>query len=148
MFRNISHWSFRGKLLLAAIVLSLILPTIGGVVLVNQTTLSHKELIFENAVELASTVAKQIYPAVEFDDEETATEIINAIVENPVISSVEVWKFDIFEPHNKPYLFAMSSTEEQKDKPLLKLTESTTQDQEKWTNDSPVSYTHLRAHET
>lgn len=136
MFRNISHWSFRGKLLLAAIVLSLILPTIGGVVLVNQTTLSHKELIFENAVELASTVAKQIYPAVEFDDEETATEIINAIVENPVISSVEVWKFDIFEPHNKPYLFAMSSTEEQKDKPLLKLTESTTQDQEKWTNDS------------
>lgn len=136
MFRNISHWSFRGKLFLASIVISLILPTVGGLFLVKNTKVSQRELIFENALELSSTLSKQIRPAVEFDDNETAFDIINAIVENSTISSIKIWKYDLFEPQSKPYLFASSSITEQIDEKNLELDISSLTDEEIWNDDS------------
>ena len=108
MFSQLSHGSFRGKLLLAAITLSLIVPTLGGLYLVNETTISHRRLISNMTTELTSTLSRQIHPALEFDDPETAQEITDALVENDAIRHIKIWKFDIFQPTNKPYLFVTS----------------------------------------
>ena len=53
--------------------------------------------------ELTSTLSRQIHPALEFDDPETAQEITDALVENDAIRHIKIWKFDIFQPTNKPY---------------------------------------------
>ena len=103
-----SSFSFRGRLLLGIIFLSIIIPTVGGYYLVRETTNSLKNVIFTKSIAFTTTLARQIKPALEFDDNETAKEISDAITLNSFIRVVRVWKLDIFETKKKPTLFTES----------------------------------------
>ena len=103
-----SSFSFRGKLLIGIIFLSIFIPTVGGYYLVREATNSLKDIIFTKSVAFTSTLARQIKPALEFDDIETAKEITDAITLNSFIRLVRVWKLDIFEPEQEPTLFTES----------------------------------------
>ena len=116
-----SSFSFRGKLLLGIIFLSIIIPTVGGFYLVRETTNSLKDVISTKSVAFTTTLARQIKPALEFDDNETAKEISDAITLNSFIRGVRVWKLDIFEPEKKPTLFTESFDSDQNQSLKFKL---------------------------
>ena len=96
--KEATFFSFRDKLLLGIIFLSVVIPSIGGYYLVGVATSTIKDIIFTKSVAFTSTLARQIKPALESDDSQTAKEISNANVQNQFIRLVRVWKFDIFAP--------------------------------------------------
>ena len=108
MFSRFSNWTFRGKFLSATLLLSLLVPSLGGLYLANETSISHKSLILANTNELANILSRQVLPTIEFDDPETAVEFIDAITENSEIIAIQIWKEDIFSTESKPSLFAES----------------------------------------
>jgi C4-dicarboxylate-specific signal transduction histidine kinase len=108
LFSRFSNWTFRGKFLSATLLLSLLVPSLGGLYLANETSISHKSLILANTNELANILSRQVLPTIEFDDPETAVEFIDAITENSEIIAIQIWKEDIFSTESKPSLFAES----------------------------------------
>ena len=100
-----SSLSLRGKLLVGIIFFSIIIPTVGGYHLVRETRNTLKDVIITKSIAFRTKLAKQIKPALEFDDNETAKEISDAITLNSFIRVVRFWKFDVFDPERKPSLF-------------------------------------------
>ena len=129
-----SSFSFRGKLLLGIIFLSIIIPTVGGYYLVRETTNSLKDVIFTKSVAFTTTLARQIKPALEFDDNETAKEISDAITLNSFIRGVRVWKLDIFESEKKPTLFTESFDSNQNQSFKFKAPTRNSKEKEIWSD--------------
>ena len=129
-----SSFSFRGKLLLGIIFLSIIIPTVGGFYLVRETTNSLKDVISTKSVAFTTTLARQIKPALEFDDNETAKEISDAITLNSFIRGVRVWKLDIFEPEKKPTLFTESFDSDQNQSLKFKAPTRNSKEKEIWSD--------------
>ena len=130
--KEATFFSFRDKLLLGIIFLSVVIPSIGGYYLVGVATSTIKDIIFTKSVAFTSTLARQIKPALEFDDSQTAKEISNANVQNQFIRLVRVWKFDIFAPEKQPTLFTESYASNEDQKYPISLSKGNYKNQENW----------------
>ena len=85
-------WSFRAKFLLSTVLISLILPTMGGLFLYNREANTAKSLIFDEVVHQTTSLAKSLPPAIAFEDVVSAYDLIDSLSINPQIKRVSVWK--------------------------------------------------------
>ena len=85
-------WSFRAKFLLSTVIATLVVPTICAVVFFQSELTSTKELISNDTIGLTENIAKNLYPALVFDDLETAKEELQKLIGTPQITSASLWK--------------------------------------------------------
>ena len=78
-------WSFRAKFLLSTVLISLILPTMGGLFLYNREANTAKSLIFDEVVHQTTSLAKSLPPAIAFEDVVSAYDLIESLSINPQI---------------------------------------------------------------
>ena len=97
-------FSFRTKFFLSSFIVTVLLPVIGGWALYNQDINSTKKLIRSNIVNQVDNFSRLLYPALAFDDKESAYELLKSFSTNPLINSSIIWKkrdtnelkFDLF----------------------------------------------------
>ena len=85
-------FSFRTKFFLSSFVVTVLLPVIGGLALYNQDINSTKKLIRSNIVNQVDNFSRLLYPALAFDDNESAYELLKSFSTNPLINSSIIWK--------------------------------------------------------
>ena len=101
---RLSNLSFRTKFFLSSFIVTVLLPVIGGWALYNQDINSTKKLIRSNIVNQVDNFSRLLYPALAFDDKESAYELLKSFSTNPLINSSIIWKkrdtnelkFDLF----------------------------------------------------
>ena len=108
-------WSFRAKFLLSTVLISLILPTVAGLLLYNREANTAKSLIFDDVVRQTTSLAKSLPPALAFEDVASAYDLIDSLSINPQIKQVMVWKRNV--ENNKADLEYFTSV--QADAPFL-----------------------------
>ena len=85
-------WSFRAKFLLSTVIATLVVPTICAVVFFQSELSSTKELISNDTIGLTENIAKNLYPALAFDDLERAKDDLQKLIGTPQITSASLWK--------------------------------------------------------
>ena len=85
-------FSFRTKFFLSSFIVTVLLPVIGGWALYNQDINSTKKLIRSNIVNQVDNFSRLLYPALAFDDKESAYELLKSFSTNPLIKSSIIWK--------------------------------------------------------
>ena len=68
------------------------MPVIGGWALYNQDINSTKKLIRSNIANQLDNLTLLIYPAIAFDDKESAFDVLKSFSTNPLIISSSIWK--------------------------------------------------------
>ena len=89
---RLSNLSFRTKFFLSSFIVTVLLPVIGGWALYNQDINSTKKLIRSNIVNQVDNFSILLYPALAFDDNESAYELLKNFSTNPLINSSIIWK--------------------------------------------------------
>ncbi|MDG1324495.1 MAG: ATP-binding protein [Opitutales bacterium] len=72
--------------------MTVLLPVIGGWALYNQDINSTKTLIRSNIANQLDNLTLLIYPAIAFDDKESAFDVLKSFSTNPLIISSSIWK--------------------------------------------------------
>lgn len=72
--------------------MTVLLPVIGGWALYNQDINSTKKLIRSNIINQVDNFSSLLYPALAFDDNESAYELLKNFSTNPLINSSIIWK--------------------------------------------------------
>jgi len=93
---------------------TVLLPVIGGWALYNQDINSTKKLIRSNIVNQVDNFSRLLYPALAFDDKESAYELLKSFSTNPLINSSIIWKkrdtnelkFDLFAHYPEEKLYS------------------------------------------
>ncbi len=70
------------------------MPALGGWALFNKDINFTKKLISTNIVSQIDNLSRIIYPAIVFDDNESAFELLKGFSTNPMIKSAVIWKKD------------------------------------------------------
>lgn len=83
---------FRTKFFLSSFFVTVILPLLGVWALYNQDIKSTKELIYSNLENQINNLSQSIYPALAFDDNQTAFDQIKGFSSDPMLLGVKVWK--------------------------------------------------------
>lgn len=104
MKRGFGPLKFRTKFFLSSFFATVVLPLFGVWFLYNQDIESTKELIYSNLKNQTNNLSESIYPAIAFDDNQTAFDQIKGFSSDPIILRVKVWKknpvnrntFDLF----------------------------------------------------
>ena len=107
-------FSFRTKFFLSSFIVTVLLPVIGGWALYNQDINSTKKLIRSNIVNQVDNFSRLLYPALAFDDKESAYELLKSFSTNPLINSSIIWKkrdtnelkFDLFAHYPEEKLYS------------------------------------------
>ena len=94
--------------------MTVLLPVIGGWALYNQDINSTKKLIRSNIVNQVDNFSRLLYPALAFDDKESAYELLKSFSTNPLINSSIIWKkrdtnelkFDLFAHYPEEKLYS------------------------------------------
>ena len=87
-----TSWSFRAKFLLSTVIATLVVPTVGGVIFFQTELQSTKDLILRDSTIRTENIAQSLFPALAFDDIETAREQVKALTDNPDFTSASLWK--------------------------------------------------------
>lgn len=89
---RLRNLSFRTKFFLSSFIASVLLPIIGGWALYNQDINSTKKLIRSNIINQVDNFSILLYPALAFNDNESAYELLKNFSTNPLINSSIIWK--------------------------------------------------------
>ena len=92
MKRGFGPLQFRTKFFLSSFFVTVILPLFGVWLLYNQDIESTKELIYSNLKNQINNLSLSIYPAIAFDDNQTAFDQIKGFSSDPILLGVKVWK--------------------------------------------------------
>ena len=92
MKRGFGPLQFRTKFFLSSFFVTVILPLFGVWLLYNQDIESTKELIYSNLKNQINNLSLSIYPAIAFDDNQTAFDQIRGFSSDPILLGVKVWK--------------------------------------------------------
>ena len=88
----LENLSFRTKFFLSSFFVTVLMPALGGWALFNQDINFTKNLIRTNIVNQIDNLSRIIYPAIVFDDNESAFELLKGFSTNPMIESAVIWK--------------------------------------------------------
>jgi len=83
---------FRTKFFLSSFFATVILPSFVVWALYNEDIKSTKELIYSNLGNQINNLSQSIYPALAFDDNQTAFDQIKGFSSDPMLVGVDVWK--------------------------------------------------------
>ena len=78
--------------MLSTVIATLVVPTICAVVFFQSELTSTKELIFNDTTILTENIAKNLYPALAFDDLETVEDELQNLIDTPQITSASLWE--------------------------------------------------------
>jgi len=78
--------------MLSTVIATLVVPTVGGVIFFQTELQSTKDLILRDSTIRTENIAQSLFPALAFDDVETAREQIKALTDNPDFTSAILWK--------------------------------------------------------
>ena len=88
----LKNLSFRTKFFLSSFFVTVLMPAFGGWALFNQDINFTKNLIRTNIVNQIDNLSRIIHPAIVFDDNESAFEVLKGFSTNPMIESAVIWK--------------------------------------------------------
>ena len=94
------HLSFRAKFFLSSFLATIVLPLLGGWALYHQDITSTRKLIRLNLINQTSNLSRLIYPALAFDDNQSAYEQIKGLSTDPMLESVVIWKVNNTPPND------------------------------------------------
>ena len=83
---------FRTKFFLSSFFATVVLPSFVVWALYNEDIKSTKELIYSNLGNQINNLSQSIYPALAFDDNQTAFDQIKGFSSDPMLVGVDVWK--------------------------------------------------------
>ena len=110
------YLSFRAKFFLSSFLATIILPLLGGWALYHQDVTSTRKLICLNLINQTSNLSRLIYPALAFDDNESAYGQIKGLSTDPMLESVVIWKVNSDQPND---LFLFSNYPADKNQDLI-----------------------------